>query len=201
VEKATTARGAFERKLDKYLAEGESRVGLKGLGNLASTLTASPAGQWFNSGGEVIADPEDMKADVELVAKKISLAMAGELGAEGKAVRILLPLQQHIALATTLFSPTFQNKSVLDVLNESPLIESVRPWNRLSTMASNGTGRVVGLIPDPRVVQGFVPTDFEQMAPQLRNMSYLVNCHGRFGGVISRYPIGVCYMDGTGYHA
>lgn len=200
-EKATTARGAFERKLDKYLAVGESKVSLKGLANQSGTQTATASGQWFNSGGALIVTAENAKKDLESIAKKIVLATAGEFGSEDKAVRICLPQRHLVALATTPFSTSYQSGTILEEVLKSPFIESIHSWNRLGTASALDDARIVGFLPDPRVVQAYVPIDFEQMAPQLRNMSYVTNCHGRFGGVVSKYPIGICYMDGTDYHA
>lgn len=49
---------------------------------------------------------------------------------------------------------------------------------------------------DPRNFSFFVPQEFEQFAPQLKNFKFTVPCHARCGGVVCRYPRSALYIDG-----
>ena len=46
------------------------------------------------------------------------------------------------------------------------------------------------------VVELIIPQEFESFPPQARNLSFVVNCHARVGGVSWRYPLAAAYMDG-----
>ncbi|MBK6532620.1 MAG: DUF2184 domain-containing protein [Deltaproteobacteria bacterium] len=44
--------------------------------------------------------------------------------------------------------------------------------------------------------QALMPLQFNQSAPEARNLSFVITCDGRSGGVIFRYPGSARYMDG-----
>ena len=41
-----------------------------------------------------------------------------------------------------------------------------------------------------------IPLPFEQLAPQERNLEYVVNAYGRIGGVLMYYPLACYIMEG-----
>ena len=56
-------------------------------------------------------------------------------------------------------------------------------------------GSLMSALSDPRA--NMIPQEFEQFPPQPRNLSLIIPCHKRFGGVSLRYPMAITYMDGT----
>ena len=49
---------------------------------------------------------------------------------------------------------------------------------------------------DPDALTLEVPSDFEQLDVEKRNLEYIIDCIESFGVVIIYYPLSVCYGDG-----
>jgi hypothetical protein len=115
---------------------------------------------------------------------------------------LVLPSSCYVALATTPRAPGFTDDSLLDyVLEVSPWLKSIEYWPFLDTAGASVnsvTGRIMCYQKDPQVLGLIISQEFEQFAPQPRNMSFIVPCHMRTGAVEVRYPIAVAYMDGCG---
>jgi hypothetical protein len=56
---------------------------------------------------------------------------------------------------------------------------------------------VVAYLRNPEVLELEIPQDFEQFAPERRNLEFIVNCHARCGGVLVYQPLAMAYMDGA----
>lgn len=68
-----------------------------------------------------------------------------------------------------------------------------------SWSAGSNASRALLYKKDPRNFSFFVPQEFEQFAPQLRNFKFFIPCHARCAGVVCRYPRSGLYIDGLGY--
>ena len=77
-------------------------------------------------------------------------------------------------------------------LRSSPYITDVQPCHELAaTSASNPTNTdlVFAYDPDPRVMRFEISREFTQQPPQERNLTYVINCHARCGGLNVPYPL------------
>lgn len=196
-EKATMARDAMERKLDKLLCLGEPRVGLNGLSTALSVSQAvTTGGVWTDASGNLVRTPTQILADVNAMALKIFKDTKGEF--DGTGVVLKMGTINYGAISAGSVNPDFRDLSVKDFLLKScPWLRDIQHWGRLDTAGAGGKERMIMHVPDRRVVEAFLPTDFEQFPPQARNLSLLVNCHMRFGGVVIRFPKATAYMDST----
>lgn len=70
------------------------------------------------------------------------------------------------------------------------------PTKGPGTHGSTSNSRAMLYKKDPRNFSFFVPQEFEQFAPQLRNFKFFVPCHARCAGVVCRYPRSAVYVDG-----
>ena len=53
------------------------------------------------------------------------------------------------------------------------------------------------LFVDEENMQLVVPMEFEQLPPQVVNMTFKIPCHIRVGGIRVSYPLSIRYLDGA----
>ena len=117
---------------------------------------------------------------------------------------LLLPLTVWTALAAAARSVTFTDDSVLTYLQKlSPWIKEVR----YSTMLEKAGLKQDNTTPGPRIMlwekneenaQLVIPQEFEQLPPQMVNLTFKIPCHMRIGGMRVSYPKSIAYLDGVG---
>ena len=69
-------------------------------------------------------------------------------------------------------------------------------WNELNKAGASSLGRIMAYERTPEVLSLVISQEFEQFAPQTKNLAFMVPCHMRTGAVQVRYPKAVAYMDG-----
>lgn len=215
-KKAEAARYAIEKKLEKLAATGDAGTGMTGLAN-APNLTGTTKVSQNNAGStsatwaSLISDAlakGNMTAAAQEILKDFS-AMSQQVHNQSDGVfeadTVVVPTKSYSLLATTYVAPQFGNPTSLlkFILEASPWLKEIEFWPYLDTAASlqGGTSGAHGLVmaykKDPAVLSLIIPQEFEQFAPQPRNMSFIVPCHMRTGAVTVRYPIGVTFMINT----
>lgn len=212
--KAEAARFAIELKLEDLAAAGDTATGLKGLTNAPSIqavtkVSLNNAGATSSTWASLITDAL-AKGNLTAAAQEIQkdvLALQKTIFTTTKGVHIpdtlVLPTDAFAVLATTPRAPGFTDDSLLDyILEVSPWLKSIEFWPRLDGAAPSAVnsvwGRVMCYQKDPKVLALIISQEFEQFAPQPRNMSFIVPVHMRTGAVEVRYPLAVAYMDGVG---
>lgn len=196
VRKATGARKMMERKLDKLMFNGDSKVAMTGFANSAAVAVETAVnGDWTNAAttnAEILADIDQLLAKIFDDTKSVY----GNPD-NGTKITLALPSAEYRALMGRNYSEFQVGKTLLQHIRELEQIEAVTTWQRLATADAAGTGpRMVGYVKDPDVIEAVIPQEFELMALQMRNLGYYTPCHMRFGGTIIRAPKAVCYMDG-----
>jgi hypothetical protein len=117
---------------------------------------------------------------------------------------LIMPLSTYSALATAARSITFTDDSVLQYLQkQSPWIKEVR----YSTLLEFAGKKQDLSTPGPRLMlwekneenaQLVIPQEFEQLPPQMVNLTFKIPCHMRIGGMRISYPKSIAALDGTG---
>ncbi len=117
---------------------------------------------------------------------------------------VVLPMSIWAQLSTTARSTTFTDDTVLQYLQkENPWLKAVY-W---STMLETAGLKQDGSTPGPRIMllerneenlQLVIPQEFEQLPPQMVNMTYKIPCHCRIGGLRVSYPKSIVALDGAG---
>jgi len=194
-EKATVVREVMENLLEDIAATGDTNTNMGGFVN-ASGILAGTLGVSAGSGDDTWPNktPAEILADVNGAAKKIFDTTKGIHMPD----TLLLPTAAYSYITNTPFSPTYTADSILTyLLKFSPWIKNVDFWNRLDGAGASSTDRMMVYKKDPRVAQLVISQDFEQFAPQVEGMAFVVPCHMRVGGVKVRYPKAICYVDGV----
>jgi hypothetical protein len=184
--RATAAREVLMRKLDENLWFGDSEVNITGIANNALVDAVSVI-----TGGWTTATADQILADITKLLVAASLATGGVEVSDS----LLLPVSRYDIIATKFIGDN-KDKTVLDLLRKAFPNVSIKSSYRLETGDAARTGvRAIAYTNDKKKLEGLVPMEFEQFAPQAKNMDFSVTCHMRAGGVAIRYPGSVKYMD------
>lgn len=192
-DKATAARRAYEEFVDVIAFNGDSKKGIKGFTNLASSdytsATDSTAGNW-----------SDAQKLLGLIFAKI---VATGQGQKPTADTILLSPAKFALLASTFVA---SGASYLDVLtNANPVTGitgrklTIRAVAGLDTAASGGKERIIMYRRDPSVVQLHIPMPHRFLpVHQSGPLRYEVPGAFRIAGVNVLRKQDVTYLDYTG---
>lgn len=196
--RANAARRAIAQKENSLSFFGDTNAGLVGLftaPNVTSvTIPATGTGattQWVNK------TPDQILFDMNLVSNTV---VSVSLGVENPDT-MLLPLSQFNYVASTARSQ-FSDKTILNYfLENNPYIKQVEWVNELKGAGTSGSGpgpydRMYAYRRSPEVLTLEIPSDFEQLEMEIRNLVYKVPCIERFGGVLIYYPLALAYGDG-----
>jgi hypothetical protein len=174
---------------------GETKVATTGAGNLADPSGAADAGAGGASSLWVNKTADQIIADVNLLIAN----MATRTKDVEHVRRVVIPVNPYSLIASTPRS-TISDTTILSFLEAAHPGVEFASWERLAlqgvAIASVGTNRMVGYDPDPMNLRVLVSIEFEQLAPQLENFAYKVNCRCKMGEVISPYPKSIIYADG-----
>lgn len=187
--KAEVARSAIEEAIDYNIAFGIDGTAITGLLNNANAGTATPpTGTWVLG----TTAGEDMLADLDFAVNK-GIDDTNDIEHPDTLV---LPPKQFQILNTTKIGTSSDKSALKAYLENATYIKNIIPWWRCKTAGSGSTTRAVLYKRDPSKLVADIPQEFEQFAPQLRSMEYIVECHARVAGVTVYYPKSIYYMDG-----
>lgn len=189
VRRATAARRAIESRIDKMIAEGDAEHGVTGfLNNTNVPLITPTTGSW--AGATVTQIRADLNKLVNsIVNTTLEVEIPDTLILDNTSFQLLASLQLSVDNDKTLLQSW---------LESNPYIRNVDQWHRLNTANAGGNGpRIVAYKRDPEVLAAVIPQEFEQFAPQQRNLDMVIPVHARSGGVEIRYPLAIAYMDGV----
>lgn len=191
-DRANVARKVLEQKIDQISFNGDSAAGLKGIANLSGTATATPATKGGGGTTWAIATADELIEDLNTLVRQQAV---DTLEIE-RPTKILMPTSQFQIISNKRVS-ALSDRTVLNWwMGNNPGI-SVESWERLAGAGTNGVDRLIAYEPTEENVKLLMPLEFTMQPPQLRNMSYVVNCWVKSGGVVNPYPKAVLYMDGV----
>jgi hypothetical protein len=213
--KAEAARWGIDYKLESLAAIGDVNTGLTGIFNTPSLVATTKVSQ-NNAGsttvtwaalisdalakGNLTAAVQEILKDVSAMSRQISVQSDGLFMGD----TLVLPVASYFLLANTQRAPGFTDDTILQyILKTVPGLRSIEFWPQANAVASSvlsgagGNGVALMYQKTPDVVQLVIPQEFEQFAPQPRNMSWIIPCHMRTGAITVRYPVALTYMLGT----
>lgn len=191
--RAGMVRRGLDEKLNRVALLGYAAKGIKGLFNLAGTLSYTvPA-----DGTGAAQTAESKSADLCLrdLCGMVDSIPNNTLDIEGGAnvkVRLLGPKSKLRTLSTKFFANTSD-----DVLTR---FKRIRPnvelmgANYLDTAGASSAPRWV--VYDPPQVSWLVCLPFQQMPVEQKGMRFEIPCRAIGGGVFTQYPKSVSYADG-----
>lgn len=200
MKKAAAARRGVELRIDDIACTGNAKAKLPGFINNAnvSVLAATSDGtsaKWLAADRAAVTDkaPADIRADIAVAIQTIIDNTKGVF----RPNTMLLPEKQfsHLELAQ---NSAASDKTVLDFIRANMRdLQMIEPWYKLSTADAAGTGpRMVIYKRDPEVLELVIPQEFEQFPAQVKNLTFMVPCHARIGGVVVYQPLAIVFTDG-----
>lgn len=196
--RARAARRAIERGIDEVASVGSAKGHLKGLLNHPNVaiLTATTDGtstRWV--GGR--SDPKAPALILKDLYDAISYIWVTTKQVHQPNTVVLSTTEYGHVSQTAVGGDNNQMTILRSFLANNPMITNVDFWYKLDLADAAGTGpRALVYQRDPEVLELVIPQDFEQFPPQARNLSFVVPCHARIGGVVIYYPLALVYQDG-----
>lgn len=211
-KKALGARMMIERKIEDLAASGTPEImqpggtqqayGLYNAPNVALIAQVS-TGTWAAQyAADVSADHITSKtqivADLNAILNGILTNSKGEYGELGD-YSVVFPTPIYAFLRNLPRSVQYDSngQSLLEYVVKTCGFKDWAYWNRADKAnAAGNAGRIAVYKRDPDVLRLVMPQEFEQFAPQPRNLSMVITCHARSGAVEVTRPLKMAYMDG-----
>ena len=190
--KAMAARRIMEQKIDLLIQTGDAAYGMNGLLNQSGTNTYVVPNGGLGSPLWVNKTSDEILTDLNAMANAPSNATNGIEYPD----TMVLPIAQYDLISQKPRSSTSDTTIKEFFLGNSPYIKEIIPWWPCKTAGAAGVTRAVTYRRDLEALWYYMPQEFQAMAPQLRNLEYLIPCTCDFGGVHVRLPKSVTYADG-----
>lgn len=191
--RANAARRAIAQLENSISFFGDTASGLVGMFNAPNITTVTiPADGTGATKTWSTKTPDQILRDMNLVANTV---VSVSLGVEIPDT-MLLPLAQYNYVASTARSANSDTTILNYFLQNNPYIKEVEWVNELLGAGASSTDRMFAYRRSPEVLTMEVPSDFEQLELEIRNLEYKVPCVERFGGVLIYYPLALAYGDG-----
>lgn len=192
--KEVAARKAMEEKLDKLIMSGGGPF--LGLLNNASSQddTAACGTPDFETGVEA--------TDVATILKTFRTMVAqARVATKGVYNEFDFVVSLAISIKLNLFVPSTTvggGTTVADfLLNHVQGVRSITTSPVLDGAAAGPKDRMLCFPRDPEVLDCLVPIRFEQFAPQLSGMQFVIPCHGKYAGIRIFQPLAIRRCDVT----
>jgi hypothetical protein len=194
--KASATRESWEQKVNQigWFADGtQAYGGMRGiLYQPNTTKAAATNGAWIAT-----ADADKTIADVNIA---INAQRSLTKGVE-EPDTVLLPVDEFGWIASTPRA-TVSDTTILEFLrrvNPGITFDWVNELGDVDPKPSGGAGPVNCMLiyrksPDKLTFE--IPQEYEQFAPQLRGLEYVVPAHGRTAGVVVYYPLSISVIEG-----
>lgn len=198
-EKANLTRGMIETKLDKVAAFGDVTYNLDGfLKDRAGTSVGVDQTSNITLTTSWAAAVTD--ADLAKILNDVYM-LCSSVWIQTKQVRradtLLVSTKVYAKLAFSKINQYGQVSLLQYILANTPGLKAIEPWVRLDAAGASGKDRLFAYNKDPRVQSLMICQEFEQFAPQNRNLAFTIPCHLRTGGVVWRYPLAASFADVT----
>lgn len=183
----TGARRVVMRKLDTNIWFGDTEIGVRGLANSALVSpTAVITGTWASATSlQIVADAQ----------KLISAPVNASKGVE-ETDTVIFSTSIYELVSKRFMGNEAPGMTVLDMLKKAnPGVAFFKSY-RLETADAGGTKpRAIAFRKDPEKLEALVPVEFEVLPAVDQGGEFEVKVFGRFGGVATRYPTSIAYMD------
>lgn len=188
-KKAIAAKNMIERKFDQIAAFGSAERGIPGFVNHPNVpALAVPNGDWLNPAtteDEIIEDLFAMEQQVISQSKE-----------NHEADTIILPIKHYGKIATQPFGQN-KDKTILKYfLDNAQTVKSVERWGVLDEAGPGGTPQAICYVRSPECLELQIPTEFETLPPERRNLTFYIPCLGRIGGTAFFRPLSAVYGQG-----
>lgn len=201
--RADRCRRKLAEQLNKMALLGYSPRGIKGLFNLANTLTytvpttgTGSSKKWADkTGAQILLDLFSMVDGIPNSTIDIE-------GGANKPMRMLMPKSYRRLLSTIFYtvSGVVTAQTILEAFQrQRPNVEIVGAnyidtAGALSPSSTQTAARIV--VYDPSMVTWLTCLPFQQMPVEQKGFRFAIPCRSRGGGCITQFPKSLLYADG-----
>lgn len=191
--KAEAARRAHDVKVNSVAFYGDAEYGLYGLLNHPNVpLYVLPADGEGGSTKFKDKTPDQVLRDMNGMVQQMIKVTKGIETPD----TFMLPTDIIAYLNSTPRSSVSDTTIMEFFLKTNGYVTSIEGVTELSGAGAGGSDALILYRKDPMALTLEIPQPFEQFPPQSENMSYVVNCHSRIGGVIVYYPLSLIKAEG-----
>lgn len=193
-KKALAARKGVAQKENKIALFGDSEYNLPGfLTNTNVPLTTVAADGTGASTLWINKTPDQIVRDVNAMINGIrTLTKGAEM-----ANAVLFPIAQMAFIKGKRMGDGSDITILKHLADTHP---EITYWDDLPELTAptgfGGLDVMVAYTRDPLAMTLEIPSDFEEFAPQERNLAFVINTHERIGGVIMYYPLAASFAKG-----
>lgn len=200
VQKASTARLAYEKKMDKVAFQGDAGVGFSGLINNAAITPANVA----QNAGASSRLWSAKTVDEVLTDLNDGLTASYTTTLEMQTSNTILMPPSALSEISSLRLGSASDRSVLEYFRQNNIYTqqtgqpiTIETLTSLETAGAGGTRRMVSYLRDPEVLELHIPMPLEFMPPH-NVSSLIIEVAGVFrtAGLEIRYPGAIQYRDG-----
>lgn len=191
-KKANAARRGVEVLIDRILAVGDSATGLVGMINQANSLAFTIPNGALGSPDWLSKKPLEILSDMVNICTFIPI----QTNNVEEPNALLLPRSQYTQIATTPYSQTASDLTVLEYFKRNMPQVEVGMWPLLKGQGTGSTDRMIAYNRDPDKFEAIIPQEFEQFPPEQEGLVFSVACHFRIGGCVFYYPLSMAVGDG-----
>jgi hypothetical protein len=197
--RAQRARRKLAEILNNMALRGDAvtgvKTGIKGLFNLANTLTYSvPTTGSGSTKTWSTKSADNILIDLFGMVDSIPNNTLDLEGGAGVRLNLVMPKANLRLISTVRLGTSAQDTTVLEFFKRQRPNVNIMGANYLPTAGSGSVSRTVCY--DPTQVSWLGSIPFEQMPVEQEGFSFVINCRARGGGVITPYPKSVIYGDG-----
>lgn len=185
--KASTARKAIESFLDRsvwlgagpftgLLANGSSQDDTTAINAALAASTTWTSGTLADKAANVFRT----MSDTAFVASKGAFDQFDFV----VSLRVKTRLGNWVPATTAGTGLSIENF----ILSSCPRVRSISVCDRANAFTGANVDRILCFPRSSEVLEAYVPTPFEQFAPQLRGMVFETYCHAKYGGVRIYHP-------------
>lgn len=196
IMKAASTQLAIEQRIDRILATGSVEHGLEGLLNLSGVqlvVAGNKTGggkKWENATSEEIVD------DIHNMALAVVNSLSNADAPEFHQLTLLLTPGLYGLIAGKAKNEHTDTTILMWVLKNNPYIVAIEPWNRCNKAGAGGTSDRAVIYPRfPAAVAALLPMPATSMPIISQGLEFITNVVASCGGVITRYPLAIKYMD------
>jgi hypothetical protein len=194
-KKAEAARWFHAKGHDDVLLSGG--LGLKGLFNqtigdvVEYTVPNGAYGdtEWTNTTGEKTAN--EILADMNRAVAKV-VEDSNEIY---QPDTLVLPTTRYNLIKERRIGPDTSTTIMQHFLETNEYIKRIWSSIKLETAGASSSKRMVAYKNRSDMLEGIIPVEFEQFAPQARGLELVTECHSRTGGTILYHPKSALYVD------
>jgi hypothetical protein len=188
-EKSTSAREAYDRKLNEVLERGEATKGLQGITTAQNIrVDTVTTGNWAaggTTGAQIVADLATVLGAIKTATDDVE-----------RPNTLVLPGAIMLRLETSQFS-TASDITILDYLKKA--FKQIDRWEEVQTLSTaSAAGGNAGMLynRDKSKIRAILPMPLSPLAPEPEGLTVVVNLESRFGGIMVPKPRGISRLEG-----